>query len=188
MKLPTPPTAAKAPVTPIPVVAYVRSATTLSSSTTAEGLVAKSTEHHNPWIEKQLDCIRKYAARRNMEIIEVFTDAGKSGFKVKGGESLQRMVATVESGNASFQCILTYDINRWGRSQDSDESGYYESVCKRAGITVHYCAEYHSRCGSPTSNIIASVKRAMAGEYSRELSSKVRQGARRLIQHGSKPR
>ncbi|NDE88126.1 MAG: hypothetical protein EB048_11155, partial [Gammaproteobacteria bacterium] len=37
---------------------------------------------------------------------------------------------------------------------------------------------------SPTSNIIKSVKRSMAGEYSRELSTKVFQGACRLIQLG----
>src|SRR5690606_22291666 len=39
---------------------------------------------------------------------------------------------------------------------------------------------------SPTSNIIKSVKRSMAGEYSRELSTKVFQGACRLIQLGFK--
>src|SRR4029450_2116623 len=38
--------------------------------------------------------------------------------------------------------------------------------------------------GGPTSTIIKSVKRAMAGEYSRELSSKVSQGQCRLIELG----
>jgi hypothetical protein len=57
---------------------------------------------------------------------------------------------------------------------------------QRAGIAVHYCAEQFENDGSPTSNIIKSVKRSMAGEYSRELSSKVFQGACRLIQLGFK--
>src|SRR5690606_16240798 len=38
--------------------------------------------------------------------------------------------------------------------------------------------------GGPTSTIIKSVKRAMAGEYSRELSSKVFKGQCRLIELG----
>ena len=154
----------------IPVAAYVR----------------MSTEHQQYSTENQLDRIKEYAARRGMEIIEVFTDAGKSGLSVKGRESLQRMIATVEAGEAKFKCILAYDVSRWGRFQDADESGYYEYICKRAGITVHYCAEQFENDGSPTSNIIKSVKRSMAGEYSRELSTKVFQGACRLIQMGFK--
>jgi DNA invertase Pin-like site-specific DNA recombinase len=96
------------------------------------------------------------------------------------------MIAEVETGNAKFKAILVYDVSRWGRFQDADESGYYEYICKRAGIAVHYCAEQFENDGSPTSNIIKSVKRSMAGEYSRELSTKVFQGACRLIQLGFK--
>jgi DNA invertase Pin-like site-specific DNA recombinase len=96
------------------------------------------------------------------------------------------MIETVENGSADFKCILAYDVSRWGRFQDADESGYYEYICKRAGINVHYCAEQFENDGSPTSNIIKSVKRSMAGEYSRELSTKVFQGACRLIQLGFK--
>jgi hypothetical protein len=53
-------------------------------------------------------------------------------------------------------------------------------------VAVHYCAEQFENDGSPVSTIVKSVKRAMAGEYSRELSSKVFQGACRLIQKGFK--
>jgi Recombinase len=47
-----------------------------------------------------------------------------------------------------------------------------------------YCAEQFENDGSPTATIIKSVKRAMAGEYSRELSTKVFKGQCRLIQLG----
>jgi DNA invertase Pin-like site-specific DNA recombinase len=154
----------------IPVAAYVR----------------MSTEHQQYSTENQLDRIKEYAARRGMEIVQVFTDAGKSGLSIKGRESLRQMIADVETGKVAFKAILAYDVSRWGRFQDADESGYYEYICKRAGITVHYCAEQFENDGSPTSNIIKSVKRSMAGEYSRELSTKVFQGACRLIQLGFK--
>jgi DNA invertase Pin-like site-specific DNA recombinase len=148
--------------------------------------VRMSTEHQKYSTENQLDRIKEYAARRGMKIIMVFPDEGKSGLSMKGREGLQRMIAEVESGNAKFKAILVYDVSRWGRFQDADESGYYEYICKRAGIAVHYCAEQFENDGSPTSNIIKSVKRSMAGEYSRELSTKVFQGACRLIQLGFK--
>lgn len=154
----------------IPVAAYVR----------------MSTEHQQYSTSNQLDRIKEFAAKRGMNIVRVFADEGKSGLNVKGRDSLRKMIADVESGKAEFKCIIAYDVSRWGRFQDADESGYYEYICKRAGITVHYCAEQFENDGSPTSNIIKSVKRSMAGEYSRELSSKVFQGACRLIQMGFK--
>jgi len=61
--------------------------------------------------------------------------------------------------------ILVYDVSRWGRFQDADESAYYEYRCRRAGIQVVYCAEQFENDGSPVSTIVKGVKRAMAGEY-----------------------
>lgn len=145
-----------------------------------------STEHQQYSTQNQMDRIREYATRRGMDIVRIFADEGKSGLSMKGRESLRQMIAEVESGKAEFKAILAYDISRWGRFQDADESGYYEYICKRAGIAVSYCAEQFENDGSPTSNIIKSVKRSMAGEYSRELSTKVFQGACRLIQMGFK--
>src|SRR6185436_18360620 len=92
--------------------------------------------------------------------------------------------ADVEAGEADFTTILVYDVSRWGRFQDADESAYYEYICKRAGISVHYCAEQFDNYGSPLSTIVKGVKRAMAGEYSRELSTKVFAGQCRLIELG----
>jgi hypothetical protein len=75
-------------------------------------------------------------------------------------------------------------VSRWGRFQDADESAYYEYICRRAGIQVAYCAEQFENDGSPVSTIVKGVKRAMAGEYSRELSAKVFAGQCRLIELG----
>ena len=49
---------------------------------------------------------------------------------------------------------------------------------------VHYCAEQFENDGRPISTIVKGVKRAMAGEYSRELSVKVFAGQCRLIELG----
>ena len=75
-------------------------------------------------------------------------------------------------------------MSRWGRFQDADESAYYEFICREAGIAVHYCAEQFENDGSLSATIIKSMKRAMAGEYSRELSVKVFTGQCRLIRLG----
>jgi DNA invertase Pin-like site-specific DNA recombinase len=75
-----------------------------------------------------------------------------------------------------FDAILVYDISRWGRFQDVDESAYYEFICKRAGVAVHYCAEEFENDGSLSSTVLKTVKRVAAADYSRQLSRKVFQG------------
>ena len=128
--------------------------------------------------------IREYARKRGFEIVRTFTDAGKSGLRIDGRDALKTLIDTVQTGKADFTAVLVYDVSRWGRFQDADESAYYEYACKRAGIQIVYCAEQFENDGSPASNIVKSVKRAMAGEYSRELSVKVFNGQCRLITLG----
>ena len=146
--------------------------------------VRMSTEHQKYSTENQSDIIHAYAKRYNMEIIQTYSDAGKSGLKIEGRDALRQLIDDVENGIAEYKAILVYDISRWGRFQDADESAYYEYICRKNGIAVHYCAEQFDNDGSPVSTIVKGVKRAMAGEYSRELSTKVFAGQCRLIELG----
>src|SRR5690349_20292119 len=146
--------------------------------------VRMSTEHQQYSTENQSEVIRQYADRRGMTIVRTYTDAGKSGLRIDGRDALKQLIHDVENGQADFGAILAYDVSRWGRFQDADESAYYEYICRRAKIEVHYCAEQFENDGSPVSTIVKGVKRAMAGEYSRELSVKVFAGQSRLIELG----
>lgn len=157
---------------------------TLTPRRRAAEYVRMSTEHQQYSTENQGDKIRDYARQRGFEIVRTFADEGKSGLRLDGRQSLQRLIKEVESGHADFEVVLVYDVSRWGRFQDADESAYYEYICKRAGIRVIYCAEQFENDGSPVSTIVKGVKRAMAGEYSRELSAKVFAGQCRLIELG----
>lgn len=143
-----------------------------------------STEHQKYSTENQSDAIREYASRRGIDIVRTYADAGKSGLSLEGRDALKQLIQDVENKRADFSTILVYDVSRWGRFQDADESAYYEYICKRAGISVQYCAEQFENDGSATSVIVKNVKRAMAGEYSRELSVKVFAGQCRLIELG----
>lgn len=146
--------------------------------------VRMSTEHQQYSTSNQMDVIREFAKRRGLEIVIIYSDEGKSGLNIQGRDALARMIRDVQDGVAEYSNILVYDVSRWGRFQDADESAYYEYICRQAGVSVHYCAEQFDNDGSPVSTIVKGVKRAMAGEYSRELSSKVFQGACRLVKMG----
>ncbi len=146
--------------------------------------VRMSTEHQRYSTENQSDAILRYADERGYQIIETYSDAGKSGLRIEGRDGLTQLLEDIQAGKTNFRTVLVYDISRWGRFQDADESAYYEYICKRAGIAVEYCAEQFENDGSPVSTIVKGVKRAMAGEYSRELSQKVFAGQSRLIEMG----
>lgn len=146
--------------------------------------VRMSTEHQQYSTENQAAKIREYAQRRGIQIVKTYADEGKSGLRIDGRQALQQLISDVESGKAEFNLILVYDVSRWGRFQDADESAYYEYICKRKNILVSYVAEQFENDGSPVSTIVKGVKRAMAGEYSRELSAKVFAGQCRLIELG----
>ena len=150
----------------------------------AAAYVRMSHEHQQYSTENQAEVIGRYASEHEMEIVRTYSDDAKSGLQLKDRHGLRGLLADAKQGDADFDVILVYDVSRWGRFQDPDESGSYEFSCKQAGIGVHYCAEQFVNDGSPVAAIVKGVKRAMAGEYSRELSVKVFAGQSRLVELG----
>jgi DNA invertase Pin-like site-specific DNA recombinase len=146
--------------------------------------VRMSTDHQRYSTENQRDTLGRYAVQHGMTIVQTYADEGKSGLNLDGRDALKQLIHDVQSGPVDFDAVLVYDISRWGRFQDADESAYYEYLCRRSGIQVCYCAEPFDNDGSPMATIMKSVKRAMAGEYSRELSNKVFQGQCHLVELG----
>jgi DNA invertase Pin-like site-specific DNA recombinase len=135
--------------------------------------VRMSTDAQKYSIENQAAAIAAYAARRHIEIIRTYADPGRSGLRIAGRDGLQDLIRDVQLGRADFDCVLVYDITRWGRFQDVDESAYYEFICKRAGIHIHYCADDFENDGSLASIVLKNVKRVAAADYSKQLSKKV---------------
>jgi DNA invertase Pin-like site-specific DNA recombinase len=146
--------------------------------------VRMSTEFQQYSIENQSNAIQKYAALRSLVIVKGFVERGRSGLTIARRPALRELLCEVESGAADFQNILVYDVSRWGRFQDVDESAHYEYICKRAHVRVHYCVEAFTNDDSLSSTLLKTLKRSMAAEYSRELSGKVYAGQLHLIELG----
>ena len=135
--------------------------------------IRMSTEHQNYSPEHQLKAISEYASAHGLQVVRHYQDLGRSGLNIINRPALKSLIDDVQQGLTDFDVVLVYDVSRWGRFQDVDESAYYEFVCRRARIQVLYCAEQFENDGSALSALIKSLKRAMAAEYSRELSAKV---------------
>lgn len=143
-----------------------------------------STEYQKYSIDNQEELIVAYAALHNFTIVRKYVDPGRSGLRLEGRDGLRRLIDDIQDGRADFSTVLVYDISRWGRFQDTDESAHYEFICKRAGVTVRYCAEQFENDGGLIATIVKGIKRAMAAEFSRELSFKVLEGQKRISRLG----
>lgn len=156
------------PVGPVPTAQYVR----------------MSDEMQQYSIENQKTAIGEYAASHGFVVIKTYADPGKSGVLAKNRKGLRELLKDVVGGVAQFKAILVYDVSRWGRFQDNDEAAYYEFLCAKSGIPLHYCAEPFNNDGTAISSLLKALKRSMAAEFSRELGEKVLRGKTRIIQLG----
>jgi DNA invertase Pin-like site-specific DNA recombinase len=143
----------------------------------------RSTNRQEYSLAFQRAAISSYAADHNFNIITTYTD-GKSGLNLKHRAGLSQLLKDAISGVQLYKAVLVYDVSRWGRFQDFDESAHYEFICRRAGVAVHYCAEMFSNDGTMPSAIMKTLKRIMAAEYSRELSEKVTLAMTRMVKDG----
>lgn len=149
--------------------------------------VRMSTDRQQYSIQNQAAVIAAYAHAHNFTLVRTYKDEGESGLLIKNRAGLLQLLEDVEGGQTDFGHLLVYDVSRWGRFQDVDESAHYEFMCKRAGIKIAYCAEQFDNDGSMLTSIVKNIKRVMAAEYSRELSAKVYAGQCRFARLGYKP-
>ena len=145
-----------------------------------------SASHQNDALAYQASVICDYAMRQGFEIVRTYVDENKSGLDVAHRPGLRQLLRDVLARRPGFEAILVYDVARWGRFLDSDESAYYEYLCKSAGIKVHYCADTFTNDESPSAAIVKSLRRSMAGEYIRDLSVRVWNAQRRVAESGFK--
>ena len=143
-----------------------------------------STEGQHFSIPHQQTITQQFAERHGMVVVRSYSDAAKSGLTLQHREALTELLKTVQSGAADFEVILVYDVSRWGRFQDIDESAYYKYLCRRSNVRVEYCAEPFVGQTGPLANILQSIKRTMAAEFSREYATRIAGAKRRAAMLG----
>jgi DNA invertase Pin-like site-specific DNA recombinase len=142
--------------------------------------VRMSTDRQSYSIPFQEAVLAAYALERGYTIVRTYSDSGISGLRLDGRAAMNQLLSDVLGGKSDFSVVLVYDVSRWGRFQDPDESAHYEFICRTAGVQIEYCAEPFDNDGTLTSTLVKHLKRAMAAEYSRELSDKITSAKRGL--------
>ncbi|TPI35857.1 recombinase family protein [Mesorhizobium sp. B3-1-6] len=143
-----------------------------------------STDHQTYSLDNQRDAIRSYAEVMGYDIVATYEDPGRSGLHMESRPGLKKLLFDVEHGLADFETVVVYDVSRWGRFQNIDESASYEYRCQMAGVRIEFCAEQFGNDGTVGSDVLKAIKRSMAAEYSRMLSHRVFMGQMRVAGMG----
>jgi len=84
----------------------------------------KSTEHQQYSLTFQSSTLKSYAEKNNFAIVQTYSDS-KSGLVLKRRKGLVNLLRDVVAGGQPYKAILVYDVSRWGRFLDADESAHY---------------------------------------------------------------
>ena len=100
--------------------------------------VRMSTERQEYSLDNQSAAISRYAQEHGFVIVRAYTDAARSGLDLAHRPGLRKLLEDVLNPQPGFEAILVYDVSRWGRFQDVDESAYYEFLCnQRVRFSLH---------------------------------------------------
>ena len=134
-------------------------------------------------ISIQIEENLKFCKKNNIKIIKIFKDEGKSGLKAENRQGFLDLYEYAKK--YKFDYVIVFDVTRWGRFQDIDESAYYEILFKREGKRVIYTERGFIEEENPLlASLTKSIDRYMAADYSRKLSEKVSLGSKKIASLG----
>ena len=76
-------------------------------------------------LDAQREKLKRYAEFQNMEIVNEYSDEGKSGKSVEGRPEFQRMLDNIENGTDEVQFVLRSEERRVGKECRSRWSPYH---------------------------------------------------------------
>ena len=66
-------------------------------------------------LEAQKNCLKRFAEREEMMVVDAYEDAGKSGKSIEGRPAFKRMLSDIENGK-NVDYVLVYKLSRFGRN------------------------------------------------------------------------
>ena len=66
-------------------------------------------------LEAQKNCLKRFAEREEMIVVDAYEDAGKSGKSIEGRPAFKKMLSDIESG-INVDYVLVYKLSRFGRN------------------------------------------------------------------------
>ena len=67
-------------------------------------------------LQAQQSAIERYANAYNIDIVDCYTDEGKSGKSIENRIQFQKMLSDIETGKLSIDYVLVFKLSRFGRN------------------------------------------------------------------------
>lgn len=67
-------------------------------------------------IEGQREYLQDWAAHEGMDVVEVYTDAGKSGKSISGRDEFQKMLSDIATDRIDIDYVVVFKLSRFGRN------------------------------------------------------------------------
>ena len=149
----------------------------------AYALYRRSRAHQDLSVEEQREEIGRWAREQGYEIVQEFTD-NRSGLDTSRRRGFLALLDLCSDPNRRVaDTVLVYDVSRFSRLE-ADEAAFHEFSLKRAGVRVIYTHEPGANDAGITGQLMKSLKRVMAHDYSVKLSQVVTRGLRAHAQRG----
>lgn len=110
-------------------------------------------------LEAQEDRLRSEAERRNMQVVGVFKDAGKSGKNIQGRPEFRRMLKLIEQQVDGVDYVLVFKLSRFGRNA-ADTLNSLQHM-QDYGVNL-LCVEDNIDSAGPAGKLLISVYAAVA--------------------------
>jgi DNA invertase Pin-like site-specific DNA recombinase len=143
----------------------------------AYALFRRSTAQQDLSIEEQRAAVRAWAAEHGYHIIREFADDASGLDTDRRREFLTLLSVCSQPNVREATVVLCYDVSRFSRL-DPEEAGFHEYSLRRAGVNVIYTHEPGANEAGITGQLIKSLKRVLAHDFSQKLSQVVRRGLR----------
>ncbi len=141
----------------------------------------RATDRQEQSIQDQRRHLAAYADQNDLIIVDEFVDDAISGTTARDRPAFQRMINQAQSQVRTFDCILVYDVKRFGRI-DGDEAGYYRHQLRQHGVEVVYATERLS--GTDSDALLLPVLQWNARRESQDLSKVTVRGLLSVVEGG----
>lgn len=134
-------------------------------------------------IHRQLEAIQAYCAEHNLKLVHVYKDEARTGTTTAGRDDFHRLIKLTTLGENLPTGLLLWNYARFAR--DLDDSQYYKSFIRRAGIVIHSLTDNIPE--GPYARFVETLIDISNEERSRQTSIDARDGLRSLVQQGAVP-
>ena len=145
--------------------------------TPAYALFRRSRSHQDLSIEEQREAVRGWATAHDYQIVREFADDGSGLDTDRRRDFLTLLNVCGDRRRREADTVLCYDVSRFSRLEP-DEAAFHEYSLRRAGVQVLYTHEAGANETGVAGQLIKSLKRVMAHDYSQKLSQVVSRGLR----------